>query len=119
MTSAGNTAVCNDLAMVLGGFKQFNDTISKADGTAQDITGWGLSFVIHRYGDPGTVLLTKTNAGGGGIIVNLPATGVLLTTFNPTDTAGWAPGSYEYTVNRTDNNFNDVLSYGVMTLLAS
>jgi hypothetical protein len=39
----------------------------------QDITGWGLTFVVHAYGDPNIIYISKTI--GSGISVPTPSNG--------------------------------------------
>lgn len=118
-TGAGATIV--NIAMYLGSAKVFEDTIYGTDGsTPQDITGWGLAFVVHKYGDQYTTFITKTT-GGGGIALTDPQNGVLQVTLAETDTVVSSvpvifPGQYEYYIQRTDVGNTDTLSRGLFTL---
>lgn len=111
------SAVVADLVMFLGTDKTFADTIYQSDGvTPQDITNWSLKFVVHAYGDQSTVFITKTT-GGGGITIPLPTNGLANITVNAADTVNMFPGQYGWYVERTDSGADDVLSYGLFTLL--
>jgi hypothetical protein len=113
------SALIVNLAMYQGEDKIFQDTIYQADCvTPEDITGWTLSFVVHAYGDPTTVYITKTTANGGIAIVNGPG-GILQITVANADTTGLNPDEYQYVLSRTDTGANAIPTTGLFTLLRS
>lgn len=108
------TVIVN-LAMRIGEDKIFQDTIYQSDGiTPQNITGWSVSFVVHRYGDRSTVFITKTV--GAGITLTSPTTGVMQITVANADTVSLQLGQYGYYVQRTDSGNSADLSSGLFTL---
>ena len=55
------SATIANLVMLVGEDMLFQDSVVRADGTTPaDITDWSVSFVVHAYGDPSTVFVTKT-----------------------------------------------------------
>lgn len=110
--------VTANLSQFIGEDKVYQDTIYKSDGTTlQDITGWEVSFYIHVYGDPTSVLLTKTTTGGG-IALTTPLSGVMQITVGASDTINMFPGQYEYSIDRTDTGNSLVITKGLFTLLS-
>lgn len=114
MPGAGNTAVVTNLAQFVNEGLQYTDTISGTSGP-QDITNWGLTFVVHAYGDPNTVYITKTV--GSGIALTTPLAGVATVTIAAADVAGMLPNEYEWLMYRTDDSSNRVISRGLFTLM--
>jgi hypothetical protein len=94
-------------------------TIYQADGTtAQNITGWALSWMVKRNATDadGSALVTKTTAGGG-VVLTTPASGVCTVTVEDTDIANIVGGnSYVHELKRTDAGAETVLSYGSLVL---
>lgn len=110
------SAVIANLAQFVGEDKQYQDTIYQADGsTAENITGWSVTFDMHAYDDPDNVYFTKTV--GAGIVLTTPASGVLTITVDRADTVDLPPGQYAYTIYRTNSGANVVVTYGMFTLV--
>ncbi|SRR6266566_4212443 len=115
---AGNAAVVTNLAIFQGEDKVFQDQIYQADGvTAQDITNWAVSVVVHAYGDPITIFFTLT-VGSGVTLVPPTTAGILQFTVAAALTTGMFPGEYEWRCERTDSGQDAVLSRGLFTILA-
>lgn len=103
----------------LGEDKKIRDSIFQADGTTpQDISGWAISCVIRKTdkaSDP-PLIPEKTIAGGGIAVIDGP-NGIIDITFVDTDTATLKPGKYRWSVKRTDEGFETILTFGDFTLL--
>lgn len=111
------STITNNLSMMVGEDRIFQDTIYQADGvTVQNISGWSVSFSVFRYDNPTTVFFTKTTAGGG-VVLTSPLTGVLQVTVTAADTASMYPNQYEFVVQRTDTGNVLNLTRGVLSLL--
>lgn len=109
------SAVVANISLVIGSDKTITDTVVNAAGEAQNITGWSLSFVVHGYGNPLAIYITKTT-GGGGITITNGVGGVLAVSIERADTLLMYPGSYDYVIRRTDSGFNDAVTVGIITL---
>lgn len=109
-------ATITNISMYIGEDRPFIDVIYRSDGvTPQDITGWGLTFVVHAYGDPNITYITKSISGGG-ITVPVPSNGQATVTIAAADTASMMPNLYQWYIQRTDGANNNVLSAGLFTL---
>lgn len=108
-----------NLAMFRGADYTFADTIYQADGeTAQNISGWSMSFSLFEYGDPGTVYLEKSVALGNMVITNAAA-GEVEIRFAAADTTELRAKGYGYSVARTDSGASTpFLSSGLFTLVS-
>lgn len=96
-------------------------TITQANGTAQNITGWSLSWLVKRYAtDPDvSAFITKTTAGGG-IVLTTPLSGICTITVTDDDVANISGGrSYVHELKRIDAGAETVLSYGPFKLQQS
>jgi hypothetical protein len=82
------------------------------DTTVQDISGWGLSWMLKRQArdTDASAVLHKTTATGG-IVLTTPMTGVCTVTVNDDDTDGRA-GTYYHELKRVDPGAEAILSYG-------
>jgi hypothetical protein len=108
-----------NLSQFVGEDKVYQDTIYQSNGTTpQDITGWGVSFYIHVYGDPDSKLVSKDNGVVGGVVLTTPLLGVLRISVLASDTASIYPGQYEYSIDRTDTGNSLVVTRGCFTLLS-
>lgn len=90
-------------------------TIYQADGTtAQNITGWALSWLLKRNHDASDAdaLLTKTTASALQVDITSGATGRVDVIVLDTDTLSLAGGTYVHELKRTDAGEESVLSYG-------
>lgn len=88
--------------------------VYQADGvTAQNITGWSITFTAHQFSGPS--LITKTV--GSGITITNGTGGQLTVAIASADTAGLSPGNYLYSITRTDAGSEAVLTEGLMILL--
>lgn len=67
--------------------------VTGPDGQPLDLTGAALTWGLGTIGAP--PLVTKTSGGGGGVLVEDPATGLALVSLAPADTAGLA-GNYAH-----------------------
>ena len=108
----------------VGEAKVFRDKIYQSDGaTPQDVTGWSYTFVVHAYGDPSTVFITKSTGGFGITPSNPTATPPVSynwafdTAIVAADTAGMFPNQYEYYFYRTDDPNQAEPTRGLFTLL--
>ncbi len=94
-------------------------TIYQANGTtAQNITGWALSWMVKRNATDadGAALVTKTTAGGG-VVLTTPASGICTVTVEDSDIATIVGGNaYAHELKRTDAGAETVLSYGSFVL---
>lgn len=75
-------------------------------------TGFALRFRLFVYGQPDSVLIEKTTAGGG-VTVSGTTISVILT---PDDTDFLFLGTYSYSVERTDVGYVMVLNTGLGTI---
>lgn len=90
-----------------------NPLTGVVSGTAQNITGWTLSWVLKRKTSDADVsaILTKTTAAGG-IALTTAASGIATVTIADTDTDTFTPGTYYHELKRTDAGFETVLITG-------
>ena len=112
MASEQNVGV--DDAWFIGEDKELVITCytSQAYTTAQDITGWSLSYMLkrHKRDADADALVTKTT--GGGIALTTPASGVCTVSIADTDTDGLDEDSYHHELKRTGAGTEAVLMYG-------
>lgn len=98
--------------------KSLQFTIYQSDGsTAQDITGWSLSWMVkkRKTDADNAALVTKTTADG--IALTTPASGICTVTVEDTDITALVGGTlYYHELKRTDAGYETVLSYGTFTL---
>lgn len=100
-----------NLSIHVGEDQPYTDTIVKADGiTPNDVTGWTFTAVVHAYGDPNIVYITKTPTAP------VPSNGQVTFTFANADTLNMQPGQYYWFIARNDINNYRVLSEGLFTL---
>lgn len=114
---ASYTTIIGNVAHFTGEDKTIQIQIFQADGvTPQDITGWTLSFTMHKYGDPLTTFFVKTT-GGGTIVIPTPLQGICQVIVAAADTTSLNPDQYQFFLERTDPG-NDLLpTAGLYTLL--
>ncbi len=89
-------------------------TITDASGNPIDIAGWSLAFYAHA---PGAQPFIVKTTGNGGIVLTDALVGQATIYLVDADTAGAAPGNYDYSIQRTDAGFDAVLTLGNMVLL--
>jgi hypothetical protein len=92
-------------------------TIYQSNGTtAQDLTGWTLSWTLKRFASDLDVaaILTKTTVSG--ITLTTPGSGVATVAVADTDTDPIVPGLYHHELKRTNAGNETVLSYGTAVL---
>jgi hypothetical protein len=92
-------------------------TVYQSDGsTAQDITGWSLSWMLKRHPAEAdnAALITKTTSSG--IALTTPLSGVCTVSIEDTDTDGLEPGTYRHELKRTGGGVETILSYGTAVL---
>jgi hypothetical protein len=92
-------------------------TVNQSDGsTAQDITGWSLSWMLKRAvaDADADALITKTT--GSGIALTTPASGICTVTIDDTDTDSLEPGTFRHELKRTGAGVETILSYGTAVL---
>jgi hypothetical protein len=82
------------------------------DTTPQDISGWGLSWMLKRNprDADAAAVLHKTTALGG-VTLTTPATGICTVTVEDQETDGLG-GTYYHELKRVDPGAEAVLSYG-------
>jgi hypothetical protein len=107
-----------NIKMKVGEDKQIQDFVYAEDGqTPQDMTGWVVTFVVHAYGDPSSVIFSKTSASPSGtILLNNPAVGIATIPIVNADTLGLFPNQYEFYLTRTDTANNTEVTKGLFTL---
>lgn len=93
--------------------------IKKADGTAQPITNWNLSWVMKvRKTDPdASAAIAKTTAAG--ITITDDVNGLCYAAIADTDTVGLRARVYVHELKRTDPGFETPLCDGKVVLRAS
>lgn len=84
--------------------------------TAQDITGWALSYRLKRSpaDADGDAVLTKTT--GSGIALTTPLSGICTVTIEDTDTDSLDPRTYFHELKRTNAGNETVLTTGSVLL---
>ena len=88
-----------NLAHPTGTDKSFKITVRNLDGvTPTNITSWTMSFVIHAYGDPNIVFVTKTV--GSGITISNATAGELTVTVSASDVSAILPGEFSWKLER-------------------
>lgn len=109
-------ATIANLFQYIGTDKQFQVSVYQADGvTRQDVSGWAVSFIVHAYGDPNVVYVTKTV--GSGVTLTTPTQGVITATVSASDTTNMPPGLYQWRMERTDSANDVVTGTGTYSLL--
>jgi hypothetical protein len=94
----------------IGEDKSLVFTIYDANGAVQNITGWTISWLLSAT-NSGTAILTKSAT------LTTPASGVCTVTVASGDTSGLTPGTYYYTLRRTNSGSKAELAYGSCDLL--
>lgn len=101
----------------LGEDKTLTFTIYQSNGvTAQDITGWAISWMLKKDATDDDVNAKITKTVGSGITLTTPLSGICTVTVADTDTASLRPGLYQHELKRTDDGFETVLAYGTCYL---
>ena len=85
-------------------------TVVDSAGTAQNITGWALEWVLRDAPGNATALLTKTV--GDGITITDGAAGRCDVAIADTDTESLSPNLLFHTLRRTDDGLETVLAFG-------
>jgi hypothetical protein len=81
-------------------------TVSKADGSVQDITSWSFKFTVKESVDDAIADAKFQKAtGGSGIALTTPLSGILDVTIAANDTVALA-GNYVYDLQGTDGSGN-------------
>ena len=94
----------------IGEDKSLVFTIYTSAGAAQDITGWTISWLLSAT-NSGAATLTKSAT------LTTPASGICTVAVASGDTSGLTPGTYYYTLRRTDSGSKAELAYGTCELL--
>ena len=110
-----------DIDYTIGSDAQFVFTVLSSDGaTAQDMTGWSLSFMVKSgYEDlDGDALITNTSGVLSGSFNSDPDvnTQVFTVTLADTDTDSLTPGKCVYELKRTNAGYEAPVAYGTFTL---
>lgn len=115
MTTESNITTTDE--WYIGADKILRFTVVDAAGATQIITGWTVRFTMakHVEDDP---LITKAT-GGSGISLSNPTEGILDVSIVAADTEDMNPGTYYYSLWRTDSGAADVLAYGYAKLKES
>ena len=104
MSLIGLTVALNtyDITIIRGDDQVVRFTVTKSDGTAQDVTGWSFKFTVKDSIDDaiGDAKFQKTT-GGGGIALTTPLSGIVDVTLASADTAALA-GPYTYDLEGQD-----------------
>lgn len=115
------------------GLELFSDTdftlqfaiLNATETLAQDITGWALSWILKTdvHVADADAVLEKTTAAGGITITGTYNSSIasntqrVVVTILDTDTASEDPGTYVYSLKRTDAGSEVVLAYGQLQLI--
>lgn len=106
-----------DEAWHAGEDRQLNIDVTNAADSAQDMSGWSLTWVLRSKATDED-LVTKT-VGSGISITNGDGTNDRAeVTVAAADTADLAAGLYHHHLRRTDSGNTIILAYGDVTLLA-
>jgi len=84
------------------------------DVTPQDVTGWGLTWILRRKdadADPALLVKTPTITGTYNATPALNTQRVEVSIVD-TDTENFAAGTYRYSLKRTDDGSETILAYG-------
>jgi hypothetical protein len=113
-----------DDGVFIGKDKNLRFTIytTSAKTAIQDVTSFTLEFLLRRDDQDANAHIVKKITGSGitisGTYNSAPAVNTQKVTvaLEDTDTDGVAPGTYRYTLNRTDSGSEDVLAFGSLPL---
>jgi hypothetical protein len=96
----------NDVEITRGDDQTITFTVTKADGSVQDVTGWAFAFTVKEDidDDIADAKFQKTS-GGGGIVLTTPASGIIDVTVAHGDTNALA-GKYTYDLQGIDGSGN-------------
>lgn len=88
-------------------------------GTAQNISGWSLSWMLKKLktDEDSAALITKTTLSG--IVLTDAVNGVCTVTVDDVDTDALVAGLYHHELKRTDAGFEAVLTFGTANLQRS
>lgn len=112
--------ITSDDDFFLGEDKTLSFTVYQSDGsTAQNITGWALSWMLKKDARDADADAKVTKTTGSGITITSGAAGTLTVTIDDTDTASLAAGVYQHELKRTDDGFETVLTFGTCVLRQS
>lgn len=110
--------ITEDDDLYVGEDKSLVFTVYQSDGTtAQNITGWTLSYMWKRSPSAAdsAAVLTKTTAAGG-IVLTTAASGICTVTIADTDTDSITPGTLYHELKRMDAGNETVLTTGTVLL---
>lgn len=99
----------------VGEDRAFPFAIKDAAGAALPITGFAFEFVVRTSPGATAATLTKTT-GAGEITITDGPNGLLEVAILDADTLMLAPGSYHYTLRRTDDGSEQVAAFGEAVL---
>ena len=110
-----------DFSLFLGEDRQLSFTILSASGdTAEDVTGWGCSFMVKRGLEDldGDALITNTSGVVSGVYNSDPDVNTqrFVVTLADTDTDTLSPGAVHWELKRTTAGYETPLAYGTLTL---
>ena len=101
----------------IGEDKVLTFTVRDAGGTAQDITGWTLGWVLRLTRYHPTVLLTKATGSGIALLTQSGGTlGQFTVTLARADTSALKAGTYYHAANRSNTGAYDVVAEGKAVL---
>jgi hypothetical protein len=106
--------IATDKNLFIGEDRSLDFTVVDANGTAVDITSYGLEWVMRERAASATADITKTTSSG--ITLTDPTNGVCRVAIADTDTLALLPGTYFHTLRRTDDDSETVLSFGDVIL---
>jgi hypothetical protein len=101
--------ITRDDGWFVGEDQSLQFTISDVSGAVQNITGWTLQFKMAAT-EGGTSVLTISGA------LTSPTTGLCTVVSPAAGTTGLTPGTYFYTLSRTDSGNNAVVAAGPAVL---
>ncbi len=111
-------ALRQDFTMYLGEDRDWQFTVTDANGAAQNMGGWAMECVLRTSPNSASALFTKTTSAGE-IVISSSAAGtndVATVTVIDDDTLSLQPQKYWYTLRRTDAGNEVVISFGELTL---
>lgn len=77
--------------------------------SSQNITGWAISFIARKKGEPTTSVINKSVSSG--ITLSDPSNGICTISLSSSDT-DIAEGRYDVSIARTDSGSETVLTTG-------
>ncbi len=109
-----NSPVENTDNFFMGEDKTLRFNVVDVNGAAQNISGWGLEWVLRLGTGNPTAAITKSTVSG--ITISNGAGGICDVAVAAADSLALSPGGYFHTLRRNDSGFSAVLAFGTFAL---